>query len=292
MNPDFNAPTQQPGIPPLPSQPMTQPPTWQGQGMPKPGRFRNLNLKWLWITLGTFGGLIIILSGTLVWWTTQAKDKYSAAVPGYETRTKDAYNYFGSLKDRLTHGADIKKKFDETIATAPKEPKLLGSSIAPKEKKQRVTELTTAMRTFETTYVNAANISDYSDKTLKIMSTVNGVISTPDDMKAMRTKLQKAKSDIAKQTPPADCKDFQTQTLAAYDAVLLDIDSALSALDKGKTDIYTASVQKLATDVNGVSANTAQKKLATIFNNAYAQADSAYGDLQKALGIEEKNTDN
>jgi hypothetical protein len=229
--------------------------------------------------------MLLAMGGGCWAWASAAKAQYVKAVPAYETRARAAYDYFGGLKDRLTHGADIKRKFDETIASSPKEPKLLGMTLAPADKIKRVNDLTKALREFDTTYVTAASISDYSAKALDIMAGATGTISTPTDMKNMEAKFKTAKTALSKLVPPSELKDFHSKTLAGYDAATGDIDRALDALGKSQASTYTEAVQKLATDVKAIGASAASRELAGIFTTAYGKADTAYGNLQKALGV-------
>jgi hypothetical protein len=230
--------------------------------------------------------LIIVLGGGLWVWTNQAKNKYVQAVPGYEARAKSAHDYFLKLDDRLGHGSDIKKKFDDTIASAPKAPKFLGKSLAPADKAKRVTDITNVLQAFDTHYVSAADIVAYSEKALPIMEQASGSISTPDDLRALKTKLEQARTSLEALKPPAEAKNFQTKMLVAYSLVTADVTASLAAYDAGESDLFAQNVQTLAADVKQISPNSARDELGKLFDTAYTKADNAFGELQKALGVE------
>ena len=76
------------------------------------------------------------------------------------------------------------------------------------------------------------------------------------------------------------------EILKAYDTVIGDIDTALTALSKNEAEAYTDAVQKLATDIKTVTHHFMGPKLEEVFNATYDKADKAFSDLQKLLGVE------
>jgi hypothetical protein len=268
-----------PTQPTLPTPPAT--PSWDAAAPAGAGRSK----KPLLIAISAAVVVVVGVAVGVFMWANAAKSSYALAVPAYTTRAKSSYDYFMKLSDRLEHGSDIKKNIDQTIASKPKAPKLLGKSLAPASDVKRVDDITKALQDFESAYVTASDVSTYSDKTLTIMDKAALSIRTIDDMKAAKTKFQAAKDSLHALAAPAPVSSFHTKTQAAYTTAIADIDTALTAYNAGKTTAYTAAVQKLATDVRDISASTAQKELADIFATAYGKADTAFGKLQDVLGI-------
>ena len=299
MNPDTSmppVPTPAPE-PPQPTQPVVAPPAspspltpvvpdpvWQGQPMVSQPQGTSKKRLLLLVWAAAAAVLLVVSGGTLLW-ASHAKSQYVAAVPGYQARSKAAYDYFGGLKDRLTHGQDIQKKFDDTLATAPKEPKLFGKSLAPADKAKHVADLTSAMQKFKADYVAAADVSAYSDQTLKAMSAVTGTLDSVDAIKTMLLKLQQARTTTAALKQPAAVKSFHASLLAKYDTAIKDMNDAVNAYNSKNTDAYSKAIAKLPADFQALSTNGARDELKQIFDTAYGKADTAYGELQSVLGV-------
>lgn len=241
--------------------------------------------KTLLLVWAAIAAALLLANGGMLLWASHAKSQYLAAVPGYETRARGAYDYFGGLKSRLTHGADIQQKFDDTLVTAPKEPKLFGKSLAPADKAKRVADLTNALRKFETAYVSASDVSVYSDKALTAMASVTGTLDSPAAIKTMLPKLAQAKAAIAAGTQPDAVKSFHASLMAKYDTAIRDMNDAANTYDSKNADAYAKAVAKLPADFQALNTNGARATLKNIFDTTYGKADTAYGELQSVLGV-------
>jgi hypothetical protein len=267
---------------PQPQVPVTMPPEnsmQQPVAMPPKPKSKKL----LFIIIGV--AVALIIAGGVWFWANNAANQFVSAVPGYESRTKEAHDYFMSLKDRLTHGKDINDKFNQAIASAPQEPKLLGLSLVPADKSKRVNDLTSAMQKFKTAYVNAADVTTYSEGAITEIASVTGVLNSVDAMKAIMPKLQQAKAAIAALQPPEPVKQFHADLLAKYDTAIKDTGDAITAYEASDGTAYSQSVNKLAPDFKALSVNAARDELSKIFDANYGQADTALGELQQLLGI-------
>ncbi len=280
-----NQSVQQPGTGPTPD----AGPNPSQPYMPASAGVSSRGSKKLWLIIGGVAAVVIVLVAVLGWSQMgAAKEDYKKAAVAYEQTVKTAFMYYHDIDDSNAKAAQITTKFDDAIATQPKQPTVWGLKVSvPADSVKRVDELANATRELRTSFKNLHDFNDYGVSVLTIMNDARGTLSTPADLKAMQPKVKTATAFLKDLHTPAGMEDFHTAKVNAYQAMGDDIDAALAALDSGNSTAYTTAVQKLATDAKAASITTAEGEINDRYDSYLGKLSETYDKLATLLNIKD-----
>jgi hypothetical protein len=277
MNPEQNTPQMQP-TPPV--TPMAPPPAPMPTSTPLPPQKRSNKV---WIILTVIALIVALTAGGLWWWTASARSDFTKKASSYEQTVRSAYEYYRDNPNPTANTQAIADHFTSALNTKPATPTLLSWNLAADADKSKVNDLTNKLKTLRDSYNNYHNFKGFGDSVLKTMSSVTGTISTPADMQTKKTQFTKVINDLKAITVVPGSEDFMQKKINAYQTVVDDLTSALSAYDKKDSAGYTTAINKLAADIKGISTSTAANELTTMNTDYYNKLVKAYDDLGTLL---------
>lgn len=243
--------------------------------------------KPLWI--GLIGGVLLLIAlvvGSIFWANGQQK-KYALAADEYKKSMKSAYDGLSqNPEDTDAYIAYLDENigaFNTVLAAKPKDTSILWVRTAGDQDKTKVKKLTDGATKFRAAMQQYRLFLAYRNGLLEAVKSTGGKISTPDDMRSARTRIEKAQQTIRSLKPPKGLEQHQKAKADGYNAPIVDIKKALSAYDSGDADGYTDAVLQLGEDVGKLKTLPQTVEEMMGMHDHYNSFSDRYDELGKLL---------
>lgn len=256
-------------------------------GMPAPQPYASPQSKkpWLWPVVIAATVIILAVVG-MTFWANGQKKQFATSAVTYEKRMTETFkaidgqpaNTAEYIKFLEKHSSALSK----TIEAQPKQSKLLWIKAAPEDSAKRVDDLSKAAGELKTAMQNYRLFLIYRDGVLEAVRSSGGTISTPDQMRATKSRLEAAHKSIKELTPPPGLESNKQKYVSSYDKPIATMKAALEAYDKGDASTYTNKVLQLAEEVKAISLPKTVAELMDMHQH-YEAMNKAYDALDKLL---------